>query len=549
MRVFIFFFCFFVSLTVFANHNIQSFQLIADINQDSTVSIHEKIKLEVTEQGLSTGFYRDLYIRKKFLNNSEGFSTIQFEGVQLNDEEIPLYVHDFGSFLRVYLVPKSKQLKPGVYHFDLLYSYGSGIIPLDDVDKFSLNFLGRGFSLPIKSLYFDFFFPENVRVLDKKASVFSGSTQQSLKLHEEVQRLYFFDSNGLNQNQKIGVEFGFEKGFFNFSQLQTFFQFLNYHRVYNPQIFFVCVSIFLLYLYTFFAWLFLGHIRRRRRKMIRPLCYPIEVITPLEVDFLVNYGQIKNPFLHFLNLINLGVVSVNIFDNKNLHVRPVSRRHIKFLAEKYAEDYEVAFYTDCGNDFVLKKEYSKYFDTYMRGLEKHIASQVKYLCNLNQERVDFCSYVAFLLTVYSFFIEFLPGFYLAGFYFLLKGFFAFLLFKPTPYGLEVLRDLEGIKRFLEAKRLPRVQKPTIEDMERLFPFAIILNLHQEWSNKMIMLFGGDVMKNYKNHRSYLFVNRSMRHARRLLPARGGINWVRLKFFMRRYIYRAKLFLNRVLPWF
>ncbi len=73
--------------------------------------------------------------------------------------------------------------------------------------------------------------------------------------------------------------------------------------------------------------------------------------------------------------------------------------------------------------------------------------------------------------------------------------FSYLLYQPTEKGQRLTEYLEGLKMFLKAtkitsrERLKIEEKLTQENMKKLFPYAMALNLEEAWAKKFKGLFG------------------------------------------------------------
>ena len=73
--------------------------------------------------------------------------------------------------------------------------------------------------------------------------------------------------------------------------------------------------------------------------------------------------------------------------------------------------------------------------------------------------------------------------------------FSYLLYQPTEKGQRLTEYLEGLKMFLKTTKIPSrerlkiEEKLTQENMEKLFPYAMALNLEEAWAEKFKGLFG------------------------------------------------------------
>ena len=107
-----------------------------------------------------------------------------------------------------------------------------------------------------------------------------------------------------------------------------------------------------------------------------------------------------------------------------------------------------------------------------------------------------------LMTVIGSFLNF-SNIYTSNYYvlmllpctFLTHLIFSYLLYQPTEKGQRLTEYLEGLKMFLKTTKIPSrerlkiEEKLTQENMEKLFPYAMALNLEEAWAKKFKGLFG------------------------------------------------------------
>ena len=161
----------FLSLAVFsltsihiaqARESIVAFDVTAELLQDSSLRITERIRVNIEHKTIKRGIYRVLPMSQNLANNKYRSHSYTFEAITFDGEEIP-YTKVAHSGNIAVAIGNEKVLAPlGEHVYEIRYITTNHVLFPENRDEIFLNVTGNGWTLPIDEASFTLLVPGGV---------------------------------------------------------------------------------------------------------------------------------------------------------------------------------------------------------------------------------------------------------------------------------------------------------------------------------------------------------------------------------------------------
>ena len=283
---------------------ILSFHSDIRVNPDSTVLVHETIRVRAEGNQINHGIYRDFptHYRDR-LGNSYALTFKVREA--LRDGEIEDYhFDDLSNGVRVYIGKRAEVIPPGEHSFELVYTADREIGFFPDHDELYWNVTGNGWNFPIQEASAAVHLPEGIARLAVLLDAYTGpqgsvGTDFQANVDDgDVAR--FSTTRPLFPHEGLTIVVRWPKGFVREPTKQE-----KWHSFFadNLMTLVALVGLALLLGYYTVSWVLVG--KDPAKGVIMPFYEPPRGFSPAAVRYLVRMGFDHRTFA--ANVINLAV--------------------------------------------------------------------------------------------------------------------------------------------------------------------------------------------------------------------------------------------------
>lgn len=536
----------FILLVVFsgsvaAEEFIKRFHSDIKIQPSGDVYVTETITVNVEHQNIKRGIYRDFpTIYKTALLTK---STVDFEVVSIkrNGATEPHHIKQLSNGVRIYIGNRSRMVERGEQVYQITYRTNRQIAFMDAYDRFYWNVTGNDWQFGIGQVTAQVHLPDGISMSMVESEAwtgFAGETNADYRSEIGADVITVVSTQALKPYQGMTISLQIPKGFIinDSSWLMNFL---------SDNLMWVLMMVALLSLLMFYSLAWHEHGRDPEAGVIMPLFYPPKDLSPAAMRFIMKeQSNHKNLTAALINMAVKGYVKLKktgrgyqivkqpvdgtqaetLSSGEKIIMRKLlSSRNKLTIDDKYNSKINK---TNKAIKKQLKQEYqAKCFkDNAMLGYFGIMISTlvlVFYLIHMNLFSVDSLGGFVVLSSVlayaiYSIYRAFhghfdvgnliFIGYFgfmafsamsrdlpfevliLAGFLILINGIFIYLLKAPTPFGRQLMDKIEGFKLYLstaEQHRLDIMHPPEVtpELFEKYLPYAMALDVENQWSNK------------------------------------------------------------------
>lgn len=500
--LFLFLFCF--PFVLSAQERILFFDARAYVNLDGSVSITENITVNVEHKEIRRGIYRDIP-----LNAGE----IVVENLKMDGYSHPYFEENINGGLRINF-GDDRMISRGTHTYSLSYTVFEAIQPFSKYDEVYWNVTGNDWNWPIEYARAEVVLPKGIGVFEDKISVYTGA--RGAKGTDAIHKgLMFWITKPLPARHGLTVAVPFEKGYIEFSTSQKLRAFWG-----NNYLLISWCVFGLMCIYAFWAWNRVG--RDPASRVVRRFDPP-KGVSPALARYLFNMGYDVKTFATALTSLTMkGALSIK---QDSWDYFTITKK--EYPAETLCAEESLVYHALIEERTVTGQE-DRFLKSISDALKENLDVQNKgkfFSTNVNWVlplyammallcfgfyKIDPINVFPIFMVVFclSFFSErgqsfrswitaiillfclllLLPMFkslsYFYGAFIVLVFVFSKLIRAYSPYGREVMNDIEGFKEYLSIGEAGRVEASTPTDPEKIFcdylPYALALGVENKW---------------------------------------------------------------------
>ncbi len=519
-KIFLFIFVTFFRLSVFAAEYIDTFRSEIVVNSDATLTVTETITVYPEQKNIKRGIFRYLPINKG--------QQYRILSVKKDGHNEPFVVSRSKKFSNIRIGNKDVLLpigRPVTYEIRYIAKY-TGIKYYDDYDEVYWNVTGE-WKIPINQT--------TAKVILPGGASFIQQASYRGKAGSKTPAVYYdnniFTADMLKPKEQLTVAVGFTKGYVSvIHPPKTEKERLETH---TRDIINSMIILGGLLIYFFIMWKRHGRDIYHKTAMVEyeaPRDFsPSQVYLWKHSGFAPRSNLIT---LHFLQMVQSGYITIERKNFSN-NLTPVYFV-VKTGKEPQTPD-EVEYEKSMPKVLILDGEYNKAFAQYtdcFKLKEKTIFTQN---CKLNTDMITkglvlfallifftprlfgwtlFLIIFTIFLSGMSLFVRKFPVILLFPFFWLISvlhvGFilqpivvaisvlvlgpkFQKLILQPTREGADNIAHIQGLELFLKTLDIKTPSDFTQEKAEELYPYAVALDLTQNWENRFRSMIGDSII--------------------------------------------------------
>lgn len=548
-----------VSTLVSADERILAFHSEVEVIKDGSLIVTETIRVRAENRQIKRGIYRDLptiYMHPKYGHLGVNQTTpIDILSVYRNGKTEPWFKQQLDNGFRIYIGQKERFISRGVHEFIIKYRAQRQALREANFGKVHWNVTGQGWSFPIDKVTALFTYPNNLSPSFYTATTGdTGSQDSNATLQTNARGQLVVETTwGLGPHQGLTVYSEFDKH----TLVKPSFWQANLLTD-NWKLFASLLLLLIMPIYYFKAWDKVG--RDPAKGVVVADYHPVRNLSPAAHRAAVtNKTDEKSFAAAVLNMAVKGYLTIEQESKKVFTLRKLSTKQGQPLAsgeqiifnglfkgttqvtlgEEYHPEVALAKTRFASH---LKQEYSDalYLNnksyTWL-GLAIGIAALV--LLGLHTSNVGVGLGQLFPILIFAFIaLGFTQStraipFFLIGAIFMgasgikeivgsvnnwpllvasvmvgaIFALFYYLLKAPTPFGQKLLDEIEGFRLYLstaEQNRLDILHPPekTPQLFEKLLPYALALDVENQWSEQFAKVFENLEQENHHGTRHY-----------------------------------------------
>ncbi len=523
-----------------AEELITSFHSDIMIHPSGQITVTESIEVNAERREINRGIYRDFptqYFGAWLTQKQVGFDV---KSVTRNGEAEPFHTEKLTNGIRIYMGSSSAYLDPGLHQYQLVYTTDQQLGYFDNYDEFYWNVTGTGWAFPIQEASVSVTLPGGGLnlVLDQSAwTGYQGEQDQNFVVANTADTLGFKTSQRLEPYQGLTVGIQFAKGLLNPKP----FDWLGFIK--NNVLWLLALVTALFYVgFYLSAWFRYGIDPDPGVIMAR--FKPPKGLSPAAVHYIDNGHANDQTFV--AALVSMAVKGcLKITQLKKQYRIKLIKERPKTPLSSGEKSVKQQLFSDRSRHITISKQYNSSVRYAKNALNSKLKKEYQNRCfkdngfyvlcgwlisvvcffigtlliyqqhlNLGELLAILIGFVVIISIALAFlaaapiFMGILLLFILAShymdiFYWLLEhqkwlyfvlflltinGLFTYLLRAPTPFGRHLKDQIDGLKLYMKAaeeQRLDLMNPPdkTLEHYEELLPYAVALNLENQWAKK------------------------------------------------------------------
>lgn len=488
----------FLTLSIFSKEQINFFNSKIIVHQDGSMTVTEKIN--ITLEKFKRGIFRDFptVYKDKFGN----YYNVKFDVISVarNKKEELFNVSPYQNGFRVRIGRANAYLHGGDYTYKIKYVTKRQIGFFKDHDELYWNFIGNGWPFVIKFAFVKVILPENANV--EKVEAYTGSyglTQKNYVSNFKNNIATFELTQPLMPYDGFTIVVGWPKGFIKeptFLEKAVWF----FHDNISTLIFILCIILILAY--YFFIWLVFA--RDPKSQTIIPLFGPPvfkdnQAMLPAEIRFVLKKRFDNRSFA--VSIVDMAVKGLVLIEKVNS----------KYTLKKKGKKSTVVVYQNITNSLFIEKDLfsdksvdeikveNNNSNSFLRSIDilrKYLKNSFEDVLFKNNRIYSTLGFALSICSLLPLFIldAFVPvNIFLIFILVLINILFFFNLSVYTEKGKRIQEQILGFKMFLsftEKERLKYIAIPerTPEQYETLLPYAIALDVEENWTQQFATLF-------------------------------------------------------------
>ncbi len=272
-----------------AAERILNFQSDIQVLPDSSLQVHETIKVESEGQSIRHGIYRDfptIYRGRFGEHYIVGFTVLE---ARRDGEVEPFAVENLSNGVRTKIGSASSELAPGEYTYELTYRAKREIGFFKDHDELYWNVTGNGWGFEIEHASAIVTLPQAVPEEKLKVAAYTGLAgsreQNFLASRISDKEVQFVATAPLGVHEGLTIVVEFPKGIVTQPPLT---QQITDMLTENPTFMVVVIGMVIVFVYYLLAWMRVGRDPRRGTMVVR--YEPPAGMSPAAISFLRHMG-------------------------------------------------------------------------------------------------------------------------------------------------------------------------------------------------------------------------------------------------------------------
>ena len=161
-----------------AEERIVSLDVIAELQEDSSLLMTERIRVTIEHNSIKHGIYRVFPLSQVLENNKYRFHNYDFKAITLDGEKVPYTKAARSGHVALAIGTEKEKAPLGEHTYEIRYRVTDHVLFFDDRDEIYLNVTGNDWKLPMDAVSFTFVVPGgSENILETKA--FTGSFGKS----------------------------------------------------------------------------------------------------------------------------------------------------------------------------------------------------------------------------------------------------------------------------------------------------------------------------------------------------------------------------------
>jgi uncharacterized membrane protein YgcG len=468
------------------------------VQKDCRVKITEKISVVSRGIQIRHGIYRDLplYYDYQGGRTDVGFKLLE---VKLDGVKEDHHTDWLDNGIRIYMGSEDLVLEEGRYTFELTYEVDHVLGFFKNYDELFWNINGTGWLFQIDSLTAEMYYPEGAGL--KQFSAYTGRQGEAGKdftAEKTKNGMIFRTTRPLEGGENLTVAVAWEKNHLTYpTGWDEFVYWVRSHFLWIV----AGLGLLLTLIYNSRIWYLYG--RDPKPGTIMPQYEAPQGFTPADAAFLYNYGR-KNANMFTGQLIALatkGRLKIHVdeggmFSRKTYTLTKTTPERGKIAELLPLEEQFYSLLFGYGDTIVFKQGT---YQPVLKNAQDELVEQVAdsqgetYILKRNRYKLQ-----QFIIPAIALGIGLLGMLYFGGNVAIpLVGFgvccviniiFGRLFEQPTVEGRKRLDELAGYKMYMQyadSERIRLMNPPTLnfEEFEKNLPYAIALDVANEWSQK------------------------------------------------------------------
>ncbi len=470
---------------------ILSFHSDIDIATDGTVTVTEHIRVYAGGYQIKRGIVRRIPITRVDTYGKKQPVDIQVISVRCDGNRTDYRNEQEGDMRVIYVGNKDVILSPGEYEYTLTYSSRGHVGFFDNFDELYWNVTGNDWDFAIDEASATITLPPGASALSTDCYTGAyGRAGKDCEIDSKDNVVNFRTTASLLRGEGLTVAVSFPRGIIERpappSAWELFWE--KYRRPLSAGI-----SLLLLLAYCWFSWNKAG--RDPRRPVVIPHFRPPHDWSPAVIRYL--YKRISDDRAFTAALVSMAV-------KKAIRIELVKKKYtlhaierVESLSKEEAALYS-ALFSKGKTLTVSDKNHARFSDATLE-----LSEALSLVINMKDYHTNNLGYIGMatlvcpgVMALYLLLnqpvtadVIFSPLFLGLGvLVFIIYCFYIWLIQAPTLLGAKTSAELEGFKMYLktaEEHRLNLLTPPeqTPELFERMLPYAIALNVENEWGSK------------------------------------------------------------------
>ncbi len=481
------------SFAIHADEHILHFDSSITVFRNGSMKVTETIKVRAEGNAIERGIYRDFPTDYRDANGNHYNVTFDIISVLRDGRLEDYHTKRLDNGVRVYIGSVERFLMPGEYSYSISYRTNRQLGFFADHDELYWNVTGNGSEFPIDRASAEIHLPSGIKQTQITTEAYTGATGEmgQAYLDEALSSgANFKTTEPLDVYQGLTIVVAWPKGFV---REPTPGQRLFWWLSDNSGLAAGGGGLLLLFGFYLVAWVNVG--RDPKPGVVIPQYEAPAGLSPGAVGFIANGAHSYSDFSAALvGLAIKGYLTLEQ-DGDEYTVRRTEKPADKYLGPGERALLK-ALFKDLETKVVpFKQTHQKRIASAINANERALRKHYYTTCFRNNGALLFPGILISIGTLVGS-VALSPDHAFVGvsiMILLTNIVFYNLLKAPTKTGRAMLDKLEGLKLYLEVAEKDELQfkyppEKTPELFERLFPFAIALNVEQPWAERFTAIF-------------------------------------------------------------
>lgn len=486
---------FFVSLSVFGQERILSYDSFIDVEKDGSMIVTEVIRVRAEGKEIRRGIYRDF--PTYYINNFGFMRIVGFDvlSVKRDNKSEPWHIKKIKNGKRVYIGNENVRLKKGNYSYSIRYKTTNQIGFFDDHDELYWNVTGNGWSFPIDKVWAKVRLPFNVSKDEMTIEGYTGklaSTEQAVIATVMDDGAMIKGTSMLGKKEGLTLVLTWPKGVIDEpSSAQN----IKYFLKNNSSFLMALMTLLVVFMFLYRTWSKVG--RDLKAGVIFPHYNPPKRYSPAASRYISEMGYDDGALT--AAVINLAVKGHLTIKKENGNYVLTKKSSDQLLAPgEHVLLYKLFHVSETLElDVKNRLKLNEATAAHEEALEN---DYLNIYFSRNSGKLWRSALLVFVMFIVTNIVGGVTGSGTVPVFFipfviivLLYIVFKLIMKAPSKKGRLLMDKLEGFKKYLEVAEMDDLNlrnppEKTPELFERYLPFAIALGVEQAWSDQFTKVF-------------------------------------------------------------